>query len=115
MQQCPLTARNATAPIRCFRKLLTGLRYVPRVLVTDRLASYGVAHRRLIPRVEHRRSKYLNNRVENSHQPIRARERARNASPHPATRSAFCPRLAAYQRTSGLLVTDSPQPNTDTK
>lgn len=76
MQQCPLTARNATAPIRSFRKLLTGLRYVPRVLVTDRLASYGVAHRRLIPRVEHRRSKYLNNRVENSHQPIRARERA---------------------------------------
>jgi putative transposase len=49
---------------------------VPRVLVTDKLASYGVAHRRLIPSVEHRRSKYLNNRAENSHQPTRARERA---------------------------------------
>jgi putative transposase len=38
---------------------------VPRVLVTDKLASYGVAHRRLIRGVEHRQSKYLNNRAEN--------------------------------------------------
>ena len=68
--------RDAKAAIRLFRKLLTGLEYVPRVLVTDKLASYGVAHRRLIPGVEHRRSKYLNNRAENSHQPTRARERA---------------------------------------
>lgn len=49
---------------------------MPRVLVTDKLASYGVAHRRLMRSVEHRRSKYLNNRAENSHQPTRARERA---------------------------------------
>jgi putative transposase len=68
--------RDARAATRFFRKLLTGLEYVPRVLVTDKLASYGVAHRRLIPSVEHRRSKYLNNRAENSHQPTRQRERA---------------------------------------
>jgi putative transposase len=68
--------RDAKAATRFFRKLLTGLRSVPRVLVTDKLASYGVAHRRLIPSVEHRRSKYLNNRAENSHQPTRQRERA---------------------------------------
>ena len=37
--------RNAKAAKRFFRKLLKGLRYVPRVLVTDKLASYGVAHR----------------------------------------------------------------------
>ena len=48
----------------------------PRVLVTDKLASYGIARRRLMPGVEHRRSKYLSNRAENSHQPIRQRERA---------------------------------------
>lgn len=48
--------RDAKAATRFFRKLLTGLRSVPRVLVTDRLASYGVAHRRLIPSVENRRS-----------------------------------------------------------
>jgi putative transposase len=68
--------RDAKAATRFFRKLLTGLEYVPRVLVTDKLASYPVAHRRLMPGVEHRRSKYLNNRAENSHQPTRARERA---------------------------------------
>ena len=49
---------------------------MPRVLVTDKLASYSVARRRVMPGVEHRRSKYLNNRAENSHQPTRARERA---------------------------------------
>jgi putative transposase len=57
--------RNAPAAKKFFRRLLKGLRYVPRVLVTDKLASYGVAHRRLMRSVEHRRSKYLNNRVEN--------------------------------------------------
>jgi putative transposase len=57
--------RNTQAAVKFFRKLLKGLTYVPRVLVTDKLASYGVVHRRLIPGVEHRRSRYLNNRAEN--------------------------------------------------
>ncbi len=52
--------RDAKAATRLFRQLLRGLRFVPRVVVTDKVASYGVAHRRLIPSVEHRRSKYLN-------------------------------------------------------
>ena len=43
--------RNAVAAKRFFRKLLTGLRYVPRVLVTDKLASYQVAHREVLPSV----------------------------------------------------------------
>ncbi|WP_425394591.1 DDE-type integrase/transposase/recombinase [Aldersonia kunmingensis] len=45
---------------RFFRKLLKGLEYVPRVIVTDKLGSYQVAHRELLGSVEHRRSKYLN-------------------------------------------------------
>ncbi|MFB7214774.1 IS6 family transposase [Streptomyces sp. NPDC056255] len=49
---------------------------VPRVLVTDKLRSYGAAHRKLMPSVEHRAHKGLNNRAENSHQPTRQRERA---------------------------------------
>jgi putative transposase len=52
--------RDAVAAKRFFRKLLKGLRYVPRVIVTDRLASYQPAHRQLLPSVTHRRSKYLN-------------------------------------------------------
>jgi putative transposase len=67
--------RDAKAATRFFRTLLTGLEYAPRVLVTDKLASYGVAHRRLMTGVAHRRSTYLNNRAENSHQPTRQRER----------------------------------------
>jgi putative transposase len=68
--------RDTTAATRFFRKLLKGLEYVPRVLVTDKLGSYRAARRRMLHSVEHRRSKYLNNRAENSHQPTRARERA---------------------------------------
>jgi len=80
--------RNTLAAKKFFRRLLTGLRYVPRVLVTDKLASYGPAHRVVMPSVEHRQSKYLNNRAENSHQPTRQRERAtkRFTSPRHAQR-----------------------------
>jgi putative transposase len=67
--------RNAGAAKRFFKRLLKGLQYVPRVLVTDKLKSYGVAKRELMPDVEHRQSRYLNNRAENSHRPTRRRER----------------------------------------
>jgi putative transposase len=67
--------RDAGAAKRFFKRLLRGLQYVPRVLVTDKLGSYGVAKRELLPDVEHRKSRYLNNRAENSHLPTRRRER----------------------------------------
>src|SRR3954454_23533816 len=67
------SAINAT---QCFfRRLLEGLQYVPWVIVTDKLRSYGVARRQLFPGVEHRQSRYPNNRAENSHRPTRRRER----------------------------------------
>ena len=46
------------------------------MIVTDKLTSYQVGHRELMASVQHRRSKYLNNHAENSHQPTRQRERA---------------------------------------
>jgi putative transposase len=67
--------RSATAAKRFFRKLLKGLRYVPRVIVTDKLKSYVAARREILPSVEHRQRRYLNNRAEVSHQPTRRRER----------------------------------------
>ncbi len=67
--------RNKKAATRFFRKLLKGLCYVPRVIVTDKLGSYGAAKREILPGVEHRQSRYLNNRCEVSHQPTRRRER----------------------------------------
>jgi putative transposase len=67
--------RNAKAAKRFFRKLLKGLQYAPRVIVTDKLRSYAAAKREILPGVEHRQSRYLNNRAEISHQPTRRRER----------------------------------------
>ena len=66
--------RDKQAAKKFFRKLLKGLTCVPRVLVTDKLPSYGAAKREILPGVEHRQHRYLNNRAENSHQPTRQRE-----------------------------------------
>ena len=67
--------RDGTAAKRLFKRLLKGLGYAPRVVITDKLKSYCAAKREVLPDVEHRESRYLNNRAENSHWPIRRRER----------------------------------------
>ncbi len=67
--------RNKKAAKKFFRKLLKGLQYVPRVIITDKLKSYSAAKAEIMPGVEHRRHKGLNNRAENSHQPTRVREK----------------------------------------
>jgi putative transposase len=67
--------RNGSAAKRFFKRLLAGLKYKPRRLLTDGLKSYGAAQRELLPEVRHRSSRYLNNRAENSHRPTRRRER----------------------------------------
>ena len=59
---------------RFFRKLLNGCHSVPRVIITDRWASYGAAQREIRPGVEHRQPQGLNNRAENAHQPTRQTE-----------------------------------------
>ena len=60
---------------RFFKRLLKDMHYTHRILVTDKVKSYGVAKRELLPSVEHRESRYLNKRAENSHRPTRRRER----------------------------------------
>jgi len=67
--------RNAKTVRRFFRELLRGVQYVPRVIVTDKLRSYAAAKREILPEVERRLSRYLNYRVELSHQATRRRER----------------------------------------
>ena len=66
--------RNARAAKRFFRKLLKGQGSTPWRLVTDKLRSYGTAHRSLMPSVDHTTARYENNRAEVSHQPTRQRE-----------------------------------------
>jgi putative transposase len=67
--------RDRKAAKKFFRKLLKGLRYVPRVIITDKLRSYSAAIAAVLPSVEHCQDKGQNNRAENSHQPTRLRER----------------------------------------
>ncbi|WP_405997696.1 IS6 family transposase [Streptomyces sp. NBC_00829] len=68
--------RDKAAARRFFRRLMKTTGAVPRVIVTDKLRSYAAAHREVMPSVEHRSHKGLNNRAENSHQPTRQREQA---------------------------------------
>jgi putative transposase len=99
--------RDKKAAKQFFRKLLKGLAYVPRVIVTDMLQSYGTAKREILPSVEHRQHRYLNNRAENSHQPARQRERRmqRFKSPGHAQRfrSAYGPIAQHFQPRCRLL------------
>jgi putative transposase len=85
--------RDKEAAKKFFRKLLKGLTYVPRVIITDKLKSYSAAKRDLLPGVEHRQHRYLNNRAENSHQPTRQRERRMQRFKSPGQAQRF---LAAY-------------------
>ena len=85
--------RNKRAAKKFFCKLLKGLAYVPRVIVTDQLKSYGAAKREILPGVEHRQHRYLNNRTENSHQSTRQRERRMQRFKSPGQAQRF---LSAY-------------------
>jgi putative transposase len=85
--------RDKAAAKRFFRKLLKGLTYVPRVIITDQLKSYRAALREILPDVEHRQHRYLNNRAENSHQPTRQRERRMGRFKSPGQAQRF---LSAY-------------------
>ena len=85
--------RNKRAAKKFFRKLLKGLKYVPRVVITDKLKSYGAAKREILPGAEHRQSRYLNNCCENSHRPTRQRERRMQGFKSPGHAQRF---LSAY-------------------
>jgi len=81
--------RDGRAARRFFRKLLKGQEAEPRRLVTDKLRSYGAAHRVVMPSVIHDTRQYANNRVELSHQPTRQRERQMRRFKSPAQAQRF--------------------------
>ena len=91
--------RNKQAAKKFFRKLLKGLQYVPRVIITEKLKSYGAAKREILPGVEHQQSRYLNNRCENSHRPTRQREYRMQGFKSAGMPSAFCPRMVLLLNT----------------
>ncbi len=82
METCSIcgsqSRRNKKAAKRFFRKLLTGLQYVPRVIIPDKLKSYAAAKREILPGVEHRQHKRLGHpsrKLASTPPPTRLREK----------------------------------------
>ncbi len=92
--------RDTQAAKRLLRKLMKRQCRVPRVMITDKLASYGAAKREVMPSVEHRKHKGLNNRAENSHQPTRQRERQMKRFKSPGQAQRF---LSAHDGINNLF------------
>ncbi len=81
--------RNTQAAKRFFEKILRKQGVAPRVIVTDKLRSYGAAKRIILKYTEHRQHKGLNNLVENSHQPTRQKERQMRRFKDPGNTQLF--------------------------
>src|SRR3954453_4191964 len=92
--------RDKKAAKRLLRKLLKKQMRPPRVMVTDKLPSYGAAKKEIMPGVEHRRHKGLNKRAENSHQPTRRRERQMKRFKSPGQAQRF---LSAHDQINNLF------------
>jgi len=92
--------RDARAAKRLLCKLLKRQCRPPRVMVTDKLASYGAAKRAVMPSVEHRKHKGLNNSAENSHQPTRRREQQMKCFKSPGQAQRF---LSAHDGINNLF------------
>ncbi len=103
--------RDTRAAKRLLCKLLRKQTRPPRVMITDKLASYGAAKRAVMPAVEHRKHKGLNNRAENSHQPTRKRERQMKRFKSAGRRSASCPPMTGSTTCSTSAAINCPPPN----
>ncbi len=91
----PPAGRRERAAVTFLRRLLKGLAYVPRVVITDTLASDGAVPRDVLPRVEPRRHTGRNNRAEHAHQPTRKRERGMRRCKDPGHAQRFLAARAA--------------------
>ena len=89
--------RDGRAARRFFRKLLKSQQREPGRLVTDKLGSYRVAHRDIMPLVTHDTNRYANNRVEASHQPTRQRERQMRGFKSCDHAQCFCTCTASFR------------------
>ena len=87
--------RDKRAALKLMRKLLKRQGFVPKAVVTDRLRSYGAAFGKLGLQHRHEMGGRLNNRAENSHQPVRRRERAWIGFKKPGTTQRFLSSHAA--------------------
>jgi transposase-like protein len=94
--------RNTAAALRLMRKLLKKQGFAPDELVTDKLGSYGAARRELRLSCRHKRGLRKNNRAENSHQPVRRRERKQQRFKSAGSAQRFLSMHSAVHNTSNL-------------
>ena len=93
--------RDTAAAVRLLRKLLRKQGFTPDIIVTDRLRSYGVGLRQLGLSACHEQGQRKNNRAENSHQPVRRRERKMQRFKSPGSSQRFLSCHAAVHNTFG--------------
>ncbi len=92
--------RNKVAAKKFLKKLLKKQGFAPHIMVTDKLKSYAAAKKELLLKVEHRQHKGLNNRVKNSHQLTRFREKKmRRFKSHGGAQKFLAARELIYQHT----------------
>ena len=94
--------RDTKAALRLMRKLLKKQGYAPHQLVTDKLGSYGAVRRELGLSCRHEQGLRKNNRAENSHQPVRRRERKQQRFKSPGSAQRFLSIHAAVHNTFSL-------------
>ena len=94
--------RDKRAALRLMRKLLRKLGFAPRLLTTDKLGSYGAAFRQLGLTGRHQQGLRANNRAENSHQPVRRRERKMQRFKSPGSVQRFLSLHAAVHNAFNL-------------
>ena len=92
--------RDGAAAKRFFKRLLLVRGGEPRKIVTDKLRSYGVAHRELVPEATHSTKLHENNRAEQSHEVTRVRERGMRKFKSVSQAQRF---LAAHAAVSSLF------------
>jgi hypothetical protein len=88
--------------LRLMRKLLRKQGFAPKLLVTDKLRSYGSAFRQLQLTCPHEQGLRKNNRAENSHQPVRRRERKMQRFKSARSAQRFLSMHAAVHNTFNL-------------
>lgn len=91
------TRRDTKAAKRLLIRLLKKQGLAPKRIVTDKLCSYGAAKRDVMPAIEHRSHKGLNNRAENSHLPLRKRERVMQGFRSVGSLQQFVPVFSAVR------------------
>jgi transposase-like protein len=95
-------SRNKAAALRLMRKLLRKQGFAPKMLVTDKLPSYGAAFRQLGLHCPHQQGLRANNRAENSHQVVRRRERKMQRFKSAGSAQLFLSMHAAVHNTFNL-------------